>query len=237
MKFFDCNVSLGCMKKIEEIDEYMQEYHVDYCGLRSLYSETYHPVDGNNDLNSLCFQYSNIRPVFTAITTSGDDFPKEEDFLTFVKKSKGIGIYFSPYDDSLIRSMCIWSMKKYYEVLSECKIPLFIKSEKISLHVIYDILQSFPDLKIVLLDIHYSLARELFALMEAVKNLYLETSGLKGYKMISKISNKYGANRMVFGSRFPVFEPGTSIADIIYSDISEEEKQIIAFNPIFGELL
>jgi hypothetical protein len=236
MIILDCNVTLPCMMKKESIRQYMEEYKIRYCGLRSQYAVTYHPLDGNADLWNLVKDYPAILPVFTALPSVGGDFPDEEEFAADVIKKKGIGVYFEPFGDELTKSACLWTMGRYYEVLSSYKLPLMIKAEKISFHVIYELSKSYPSLKIVLLDIRYAMIKDLYGLLDATRNLYLETSGLKGYRMIHDICKKYGAVRLVFGSRFPVFEPGTSLADLFYMDVSREEKQIVACNPhVFGD--
>lgn len=230
MNILDCNVQLAAHADIEDIERYCREYGIRYCALRSEYAQLYHPLDGNALLVKRSKDFSSLYPIYTAGAPEGGDFPAVHDFVAQVLQERGIGIYFEPPNQRLLSSASPWSMGEYYEELAQAQLPFMIKAEHIAPHVLYEISRLQPNLKIVLLDIHYTLVKELYALLPVAQNLYLESSGLRGYRMISDICGTFGAHRLVFGSRYPSYEPGAALADLYYADISDSEREIIACN-------
>lgn len=237
MKILDCNVMLASHAEMVSIENYRLEYGLNYCALRSEYAQMYHPTDGNALLAQRINDFSALYPVYTAGTPEGGDFPPVSEFISEAQQAGAVGIYFHPPTERLLHSASPWSMGEYYEVLAQTGLPMMIKAEDIAPHVVYEICQLQPELQIVLLDIHYSLAKELYALLPVTQHLYLETSGLRGYRMIADICQRFGAHRLVFGSRYPLYEPGAALADLYYADISDDARQSIAFNElVFGSV-
>jgi predicted TIM-barrel fold metal-dependent hydrolase len=72
------------------------------------------------------------------------------------------------------------------------------------------------------------LNRNLFPLMEKYENLFLETSGYQLFGGLETVSRRFGARRLLYGSRAPYFDPAPGMIAIQYSELEESEKRMIA---------
>jgi predicted TIM-barrel fold metal-dependent hydrolase len=70
--------------------------------------------------------------------------------------------------------------------------------------------------------------RPLFALMRDCRNVFLEISNFVGQGFIEYATGEFGAERLIFGSFLPVNDPLVAIGMVIDSEISKEEKALIA---------
>jgi predicted TIM-barrel fold metal-dependent hydrolase len=115
----------------------------------------------------------------------------------------------------------------------ERNIPIFIpvgESSGVSgWHMIENILSEVQELTLVVTD-HGAWGDDRFfrPLVERYRNLYLDISKYELDGGIKDFCNKYGAERLLFGTGFPQLNPGGPIFTLIHADITEKERQKIA---------
>jgi predicted TIM-barrel fold metal-dependent hydrolase len=92
-----------------------------------------------------------------------------------------------------------------------------------------DILEDWPDVKIVLIAPKYEYHdRYFYALWERYDNFFLELAGYQGLGSIEAVVERFGAERILYGSRYPYFTPLQTMLQIIYAEIDDEAKRKIA---------
>jgi len=92
---------------------------------------------------------------------------------------------------------------------------------------IYELSQTYPGIDFIIISPGMLTQRKQFTIMHKTKNVYFDCSPL-GYKNIEYICEKFSADKIVFGTGFPVLEPGAYLSYILYADITEKEKRMIA---------
>lgn len=92
---------------------------------------------------------------------------------------------------------------------------------------IYELSRGYPDLNFIVIMTGMLTQRRLFAIMAKCPNVYYECSSF-GYKNIENAYQLFGRTNLVFGSYFPIMEPGVLISYLSYADVPEEEKKLIA---------
>jgi predicted TIM-barrel fold metal-dependent hydrolase len=90
-----------------------------------------------------------------------------------------------------------------------------------------DVLESFPRLKLVICNEGYRTVRTIFALFAKFPELRFETSWLQPFGLYETVVERYGPRRLVFGTQFPRFEPGASLAPILRAGIPDEARETI----------
>lgn len=88
-------------------------------------------------------------------------------------------------------------------------------------------LSLFENLPVILINTSYRIDATLYPLMEQHKNLYVETSGYQGFRCIEELAGRFGAGRIVFGSRYPFFYPSASRCRVETADLPDSEKERI----------
>ncbi len=113
-------------------------------------------------------------------------------------------------------------------VFEEWRIPLFIRA---SLDKIAGLLRSFPELVVVMGSQGANpLDRYAWPLIECYPHLHFETSGYLVDGGIEEFCQRYGAARLLFGSGFPDNAGGAAMLTLARADISEADRQAIAWD-------
>lgn len=77
------------------------------------------------------------------------------------------------------------------------------------------------------MNVSYRINRDLYPRLKAYPHLYVETSGFEQHCGIQDVYERFGADRLLFGSRMPYFCAGASRHAIDCAGIPEEAKMAI----------
>jgi predicted TIM-barrel fold metal-dependent hydrolase len=134
-------------------------------------------------------------------------------------------------------------MQPLVEVLQEQKLLLLTHASEPVGHIypgkgsvtpdmLYSFITNFPDLTIVCA--HWGGGLPFYALMpevkEAMKNVYFDTAAtpfLYSPQIYSQVSQLVGADRILFGSDYPLLPPNRLLREIDSVDLPEETKSLI----------
>jgi hypothetical protein len=90
------------------------------------------------------------------------------------------------------------------------------------------LLENFPRLRLVLLDTGYRADRYLFPLLDRFPNLYFDGATYLAHRQLESVVNQRGAERILFGSRLPLFTPASSLGVLASARISDADRLAIA---------
>jgi predicted TIM-barrel fold metal-dependent hydrolase len=123
----------------------------------------------------------------------------------------------------VIGSLCEWCMSR--------RLPLFLWHVEIDWDPLHDLAAAFPGLTIVV-DTQWQKIlyhnRDLFSLLEACRNVVVESSNLLGQDFLAWVVHRWGAERVLYGSFLPANDPYAAIGMILDADLSPEEKLLVA---------
>ena len=112
--------------------------------------------------------------------------------------------------------------------LEQHRIPLFIDMAQLRWDEVYDTCAAHPDLPLVLMNVHYTHKRSLFAGLENYPNLHFEISGWHVHEGIEELVREFGASQVLFGSRLPTYTAAAAMAMVLYAGVPVEAKAAIA---------
>lgn len=124
------------------------------------------------------------------------------------------------------------TMGDLLDALIEKKIPLYLSPQD-GWQYIFDTLKEFPELTVILTN--YGLwgsDRFFFPLIKAYKNVYIDTSDYQVINGINKFCSKFGDERLLFGSNYPMDYFGGPITALMSSDLPPESLEKIAHGNI-----
>ena len=128
-------------------------------------------------------------------------------------------------------------------VLEEAGLPLFLDYDQVyyntlqlgqheqravNLDEVAAIAQELPCLTVVPVGTNYNHLSKLYRVFDSVGNVVVETSLLQGLNCFTFICERWGAERLIFGSGMPIVSAGAARAMIMYADISDDDKRTIA---------
>lgn len=93
---------------------------------------------------------------------------------------------------------------------------------------LYGVAKEFPKLNIVLADGFQRTSWTLIKLLRECQNLYVLTSGLDVHRQVEYMVNQVGPRRIIAGSKFPVSTVGTMVGQVLFSNLTFEQKKLIA---------
>jgi predicted TIM-barrel fold metal-dependent hydrolase len=137
------------------------------------------------------------------------------------------------------------------EMLEHHRIPLMVEFEvkdngggaldTLNTKDLRSVLDSFPQLRLILAcPKSTGMNRVLFPMMERYEHLALETSGYQLFGGLEVMTTRFGAKRLLYGSRAPYFDPAPGMIALQYAELEETQKQLIAgenLRKLFSEVL
>lgn len=88
--------------------------------------------------------------------------------------------------------------------------------------------RAFPDVPIILPRFGMNRCNQLFPILRKLPNVYADMSLLADTAVIEEITNKFGAEHLLFGSGLPAYEPSGALGLLLYAQISDADREKIA---------
>ena len=123
-----------------------------------------------------------------------------------------------------------------FAALAERAIPLLLPSDSLNgpsaayayaFERIDAICREHPRLPVVLLEPKYTTQPKLIALMRRHARLYATISGLQMFRQLESLVAMLGATRFLFSTNLPQSDPALPIGALVYSGLSQADKQRI----------
>lgn len=234
IEFFDFNVILGrpnipryrFSDDPAAINEELAALGITGALVRHTFGEESHPVIGNARLMEAIAPFDNMRPAWAVLPHWTGEFPHPRELTADMKSSGVTAAVMYPLTHGVTMRPSV--VGPLLEALEEAKIVLAVPQLQIPFPVVEQIAQAHPSLAIVLLEVAYSSTRELYPLLEHCPNVRIEISTYMVHQGIEEICRLFGAGRLLFGSRYPFYNPGAAVAGIAYAKVSDDEKRLIS---------
>lgn len=240
MKLFDCNACFGTsmlrpLRYAEKKEELLAE--MDYYGIAE--AIVYHarqkddsPVLGNDILIRTIKDAPRLHGVFAILPLQTGELGSLDEILSRMRENGIRAFRAFPSEHKYL--MTKTSLSSLYELMCDRKIPLFISINEScggisGWYLIEKILSDAPELTLIVTE-HGSWGQDRYfrPLVEKYENLYLDTSRYELDGGIRDFCRKYGADRLLFGTGFPNWNPGGPILTLLHADISSKEREAIA---------
>ena len=234
--FFDSNCSVGrrdapprcSMRTVNELKNSMDVCNITRVLAYDVAGLEFHPTVGNQEICALARREERIYPMWLAMPNYTGEFMDPEELLNEMEKNGVRAVKLFPKYNSNTFSLSEWNSGELLSALEGVGVPVFIDLDQTDWDTIYSICKRYPGLNVVVTDVYYRYARYFYPLLKRLDNLYIETSRLKFYLSIEDICHKIGAEKLIFGTGMGIFDPGPAAAMILYAEISDTEKEMIA---------
>ncbi|MBD2863754.1 amidohydrolase family protein [Paenibacillus oceani] len=234
LHYFDCNANVGKIGYKHRLQMWRTEEllaEMKRCGIAGALvyhgmAKSHSPVYGNRLLPEELAKSPRLFGCLAAMPDHLGDFPAPAEFLEELRHSGMRAVKLFPkshhYDPDQR------TIGKLLGVLEQERIPLLVDAAEVSLSAVAGIAGSHPDLAVVLLGMSWSQERRLFPMLDEHPNVRIEFSALQSNAIIETAYERFGAERLLFGSGMPFKSPGAARALIDYARIPEEAKRLIA---------
>lgn len=239
MEIFDCNVCFGvpyvpAMAQADTAEALIEE--MAFCGVhralvRHTAMENECPTVGNPLVVRETAEFEYLEPSWAILPPHTGELGAPDVFVERMK-ANGVGALWAfPSKHRYLLNGT--TFRALFEVLIERRIPLFVpvmeESGGISGFAMLDLLlREFPKLILVATD-HGCWGRDrLFRpLIERYENFYVDTSRYELDGGIKAFCDRYGPDRMLFGTAYPDIAMGGPVLTLAHADIPDEAKAAI----------
>ena len=244
IRFFDCNAMIGRWNTpvngrhltpqtlLAEMDRAGIEEALVYHAV----SRQYAPTVGNSLLDEELAPFYRLHPSWAALPHWAGDMPEPRTLASNMLAAGVRAARMFPgeplrYDHRVF--MAEWVVGELLSELDANRIPLFLDFDLGLLgdpdwQMIHDLCRSHPDLPVVLNQIAYGRDRALAPLFNECPNLRCDLTAFTSLGWIEAFCQRFGAERLLFGTGVPFWVPAAVVSAVRYARISWEEKALIA---------
>jgi predicted TIM-barrel fold metal-dependent hydrolase len=121
-----------------------------------------------------------------------------------------------------------WISDNLFKAIASRKVPLMVSVSMNSFKEIAELAHCFPEIPIIVYNATYRNMRHILPFLDSFRNTFLSIgSSFTVHLGIKHLVQHVGAKKLVSGTGFPQAEMMSSITQLVYADISDEEKQLI----------
>ena len=122
----------------------------------------------------------------------------------------------------------IWMYDWMLDVLTESRTPLLVSLQELDLNDAAEVKRSYPALRLIITTTDQWLNRQYVRFAQAFDEVYFDICNTIEYYGIENMTKLLGAEHFLFGSYMPEKEPYDKLFQLLFSEISQEQKELIA---------
>lgn len=222
---FDANVRVGPSgihgELALETKALLEE--MDRFGIRSALAshwaaEEYDAEEGNRALERDL--HPRLTPAWTALPTQAS--------LDRLAARRPLAVRLSPRVSQHNFSLASWCAGPLLEYLEEHSVLTLVSRPDVDWERLYELMENFPCLVLVLLDTGYRADRYVFPLLDRFSHLYFDSATYLAHRQLEAFVEQRGFDRIVFGSRLPLYTPASALGVLASARISDDARLAIA---------
>jgi len=234
MKFFDCNCMVGKRTaphpendlSLEQMLEQLQYAGIEEALVVHSYAKEYDPLIGNEKISEICTQHKNLHACYVMLPHHTGEMPGGDGLLKYLEDGSAQAVHLYPLEHSygLGEPWC----GELFSTLEESRVPVFLDFEQTNWNEIDAILQAHQNLNLIVVRPTYRVNRWMFPLLEKYQTLRFGISFYDVHFGIETITQRFGSERMLFGTALPEHDAGSIVSVVQYAKISQQDKENIA---------
>src|SRR5574340_172169 len=121
-----------------------------------------------------------------------------------------------------------WVCDRMFRALQERRAPVICLERFVGLEQVGELAERFPTLPLIVAGATYRQQRMLLSLLEAFPSVYLTLgSNYTVHRGLEELVGRVGPERLLFGTGFPQAEAMPAITQLLYAEISDDQKRLI----------
>ncbi len=184
------------------------------------WSEEYDPSEGNARMADLSRSHAEFEPCAVLVPEfAGDDLPAR----LVAWGARAVRLRPGKHSFSLTPAVS----DEVLGQLAEMRVPVFLCLDETNWAALDGVLTRHPSLRLMLECVGYRHARSLFPMLGRYEGLHVSTASLVGHRAIEALAERFGSDRLLFGTGFPDSTPGPAVTRLLLAEIPDESKAAI----------
>ncbi|MFC1650949.1 amidohydrolase family protein [Candidatus Latescibacterota bacterium] len=246
LQLFDCDVMLGridghfatyqgglnSFETVEELETALDKFGVKNALVYSSWAKFQNTENGNDLLAKSIKSKKNLYPCFIISPEMEFDKSFPETFIRSLRDNNVSAVKVCPTSNYYELEQYV--MNDIFNILNKIRMPVFIDHDTVKWQdpfnwsQVYALCRKYPQIPFIPCRHGRKTARNVFPIMKECDNLYLDISYFQLNRAIEVVADKFGAERMIFGTGMPVFDPRLPITGLVFSQLSDKEKALVA---------
>lgn len=135
---------------------------------------------------------------------------------------------FRVHPQSFAAPLHVWMYDWMLDVLTESRTPLLVSLQELDLGDAAAVKQAYPELRLIITNTDQWLNRQYVRFAQYFPHVYFDTCNTIEYYGIENMTGILGAERFLFGTYMPEKEPYDKLFQVLYCELSREQKELIA---------
>ena len=201
------------------------------CEKNNILSRAIYNLDKSADANDVTLNYAKQSEgkEYPVIRLMPPVYPDEtytrDAMIKLIEEDKAL---FRIHPTSYAAPMHMWMYDWMFDVLSESRTPLLVSLQELNLNDAAAVKEKYPELRMIITNTDQWLNRQYIAFCNYYKNVYFDTCNTIEYFGIENMVGLIGADKFLFGTYMPEKEPYDKTFQILFCELSQEEKEMIA---------
>jgi len=236
-QYFDCNCILGRVRcpsngfylTVDRLRETMETFGISEVLVRHATAVEWSPAEGNALLlDEIADHRDLIHPCWVVMPHHTGEMASPDDLVREMRDRDVRAAALYPGETHHKFSTEQFCCGDLFAALADSRVILFIDEAQTSWPDIDRVLGNHPELRLVVCNVSYRINRDLYPLLEKHRSLHIEISGYQTHRGIEDVVKRFGAERLLFGTRLPYFTPGVALAMVESAGIEENDREKIA---------
>ncbi len=190
-------------------------------------SAPYSIVAGNNEIIDYSSKSNRLLPIATLYPGFEYDIKDYHSYLSELISKRICGIKLD------MKKLFIFNSNLFsvvFKFAQNFKLPILVNWDDIEdKEKFFNIIKEYSDLNVIVLNVNWSFRKYIFNYMEHNKNIYIGVNGFIYQNVIEDVCKNFTSKRLLFATGYPFFDIGSAKAMVEYADITNEEKDDIAY--------
>lgn len=201
------------------------------CEDNNIVSRAIYNLDKAADANAVTLKYAaqSGGKEYPVIRLMPPVYPEEtytkDEMIKLIDNDKAL---FRIHPSNYAAPLHTWVYDWMLDVLTESKTPLLVSLQELNLNDAAAVKEKYPDLRMIITNTDQWLNRQYVGFCQYYKNVYFDTCNTIEYYGIENMVELIGADKFLFGTYMPEKEPYDKTFQILFCELSQEQKEMIA---------
>jgi predicted TIM-barrel fold metal-dependent hydrolase len=151
--------------------------------------------------------------------------PPDEHLPALIRQGvRGARLYPKSHNFSLAE----WCAGGLLAAMERHRLPLSIDLAETSWDDLHGVCAAHFELPVIVTRVNYRHERVLYPLFRHHPRLHVEISYFQGHRGIEEVVDRFGPERLLFGSGLPFYTPGAPVVMVVRADVGDAARQAIA---------
>jgi hypothetical protein len=196
----------------------MEQFHIRRALVSHWETEEYDAALGNAQLAR------ELRPPMVPVWGALPD----QKALEALAARRPVAVRLTPAINQHNFSFAHWGAGELLVFLEEHAVITLVVAADLGWPGVASLLENFPRLPLVLLDTGYRCDRYLFPLLDHFPTLHFDSSTYLAHRQLEAFIQARGPDRMLFGSRLPLYTPASALGVLSSARIQDAERLAVA---------